>query len=70
MIFSKLDLRRVNRYLILLFLLRGEGRGILFVWDPMFSRRMKCYVQKNVVVVEGVWSRRNLKCPLINVYAL
>ena len=48
---------------------RGASGGILSVWDPSIFHKQTMFCTEHMVVVEGTWVVKNLKCCIINVYA-
>ncbi|GKE94254.1 RNA-directed DNA polymerase, eukaryota, reverse transcriptase zinc-binding domain protein, partial [Tanacetum coccineum] len=47
----------------------GRAGGLLTVWDPTCFHKAHVTAMDNVLVVEGEWSYKSLKCFMLNVYA-
>ncbi|GKE98183.1 RNA-directed DNA polymerase, eukaryota, reverse transcriptase zinc-binding domain protein, partial [Tanacetum coccineum] len=47
----------------------GKSGGLLTVWDPSCFYKAHVTAMDNVLVVEGEWSFKSLKCFMLNVYA-
>lgn len=40
-------------------------REILSIWDPLVFKEERVQCNENVVIVEGYWIRKNIKCTLL-----